>query len=154
MNHNIFGRGVRKALLPFLFFLFVLPCAFVSCTLETSDNGDLDGMWHLVRVDTLDHYDDRAHSLDLSNQSKFWRFQFKLLAINNSLWRFHHEGDSLIISEPRSGGAEEHENLMTDVSSLQSYGINATTERFKVMQLNGKRMELTNEHLRLVFKKH
>jgi len=27
--------------------------AMMSCEIETSGNGDLDGFWHLVRVDTL-----------------------------------------------------------------------------------------------------
>ena len=45
------------AFLPFL----------TSCDLETSDNGDFDGYWHLVGVDTLAN----AKHKDLSQQRIF-----------------------------------------------------------------------------------
>ena len=42
----------RKHLILMLVGMLVL-CFQSACTLETSDNGDLDGYWHLEQVDTL-----------------------------------------------------------------------------------------------------
>lgn len=47
-----------------------------SCTIETSDNGDFDGFWHLERVDTLA----TGNYLDLSKERVFWGVQHKLIS--------------------------------------------------------------------------
>lgn len=52
----------------FLFFIIGIGLLLTSCDIETSDNGDLDGYWHLVRVDTLA----TGVSSDLSETRVFW----------------------------------------------------------------------------------
>lgn len=42
----------RKHLILMLVGMLVL-CFQSACTIEMSDNGDLDGYWHLEQVDTL-----------------------------------------------------------------------------------------------------
>ena len=63
----------------FLLLIVSLPLLF-SCTLETSDNGDLDGYWHLVAVDTLTN----SVTTDMSKQKLFWAFQKDLLQLLGS----------------------------------------------------------------------
>ncbi len=36
-----------------IYLIAAISLVLSSCTLETSDNGDFDGFWHLERVDTL-----------------------------------------------------------------------------------------------------
>ena len=50
-----------------------------SCELETSNNGDLDGMWHLVRVDTLS----TSGVKYMEDDKIYWLFQFKLLQLED-----------------------------------------------------------------------
>ena len=75
-----------------------------SCTIETSDNGDFDGFWHLERVDTLA----TGNYLDLSKERVFWGVQHKLIScasitatnmysFRGYYFRFEQTGDSLII---------------------------------------------------------
>ena len=73
-----------------------------SCEMETSDNGDLDGFWHLESVDTLS----TGGSCDLSEKRVFWGVQHKLISITHyellgsrgDYARFEQTGDSLILS--------------------------------------------------------
>ena len=50
-----------------------------SCEIESSDNGSLDGFWHLESIDTLA----TGGRSDYSKQRVFWGVQYKLLSVNN-----------------------------------------------------------------------
>lgn len=74
-----------------------------SCELETSNNGDLDGMWHLVRVDTLS----TSGVKYMEDDKIYWLFQFKLLQLEDKtgnkvslLMRFEHKDNILRLYDP------------------------------------------------------
>ena len=60
-------------------FLYLMGCvcllAVSSCELYTSHNGDLDGYWHLIGVDTLS----KGGYLDMSERLVFWGIQTNLV---------------------------------------------------------------------------
>ena len=126
----------------------------VSCDMHTSDNGKLDGMWHLVGVDTLD-----GGHLDLSNQTKFWMFQSNLMQLSNTnrgefiICRFSQSGDSLAVSEPRVSNRNVGDTLITKPAVLSPYGINALNESFFIEKLQSDKMILRTDRLTLNFKK-
>ncbi len=131
--------------------------AFSSCEIETSDNGDLDGFWHMVSVDTLD----TGGRADYSEKLIFWSVQHKLLQLNDRtgagkevLCRFAHYGDSLRIYSPHEMSREPGGDIpLTDSTLLLPYGINSIDEHFKVEVLNNKNMVLKTHKIRLTFKK-
>nr|MBP7472243.1 lipocalin-like domain-containing protein [Prevotella sp.] len=131
---------------------------FSSCTLESSDNGDLDGFWHLEAIDTLS----TGGHLDMSNYKIFWGVQAKLISLqgsDNSFYlRFNQTGDSLIVNTPYyNHWHEDAENggdiPVTDGTAMKIYGINALTEPFLKEKLNGSKMILKSSTLRLYFTK-
>ena len=65
----------------FSFFQFLFVFSFsqflTSCELETSHNGNLDGQWHLVSVDTLS----TGGVKDMSDDLVFWAFQVNMMEI-------------------------------------------------------------------------
>lgn len=71
-----------------------------SCSIETSDNGDLDGFWHLERIDTIA----TGGINDLSGQLIFWSVNNKLLMLKGSgssyYLRFRQTDDSLVVFSP------------------------------------------------------
>ena len=78
---------------------------FSSCTLESSDNGDLDGFWHLESVDTLA----TGKTEDFSQRYVFWGVEHKLIAVKETdtnrekfYFRFEQTGDSLKITQVRA----------------------------------------------------
>ncbi len=135
-------------------FIFpLIACALASCELETSGNGGLDGYWHLEQVDTLA----TGGVTDLSEDYRFWAFQYRLLNVsgyNSSyLLRFSHEGDSLFLSDPYVNDRKNGDIQLEDQEPPRTYGINGLTERFRIEQLKGTNMVLSNKTLKLRLKK-
>jgi hypothetical protein len=136
--------------------LLLLPLALTSCEMETSDNGKLDGFWHLERVDTLA----TGGTCDLSEQLLFWSVQAKLLGVSDrnyrlqsAFFRFEHANGTLRLYEPREDERMEGDPDITDTSLLAPFGINSLDETFSVERLTGSEMVLKTNALRLVFKR-
>lgn len=132
--------------------------SFTSCELETSGNGDLDGFWHLVQVDTLQ----TGGVNDTSKDLFFWSFQVNLLEFSDRSYqipifmaRFNHENGQLKVTQPCLYNRDEGNEMVTEenVKDISPYGLNALEETFRVEELSGSRMTLSNGTLRLYFKK-
>lgn len=130
--------------------------SLVSCTMETSDNGNLDGYWHLVRVDTLS----TAGFNDLSDEIVFWAFQKDMLQLRGTeqelYMRFLYEGDQLRLSNPHLRDREKEDPAVTAETFhfLQPYGVNQMEEQMTVAWLDDKEMTLMTPMLRLKFRKY
>lgn len=127
-----------------------------SCELEVSENGKLDGYWHLERVDTLA----TGGVYDLKEERRFWSFQNRLMQLNDPsgahrmcVMYFTHQDGMLTISEPRINDRAESDPLIEDLDILTPYGINAFDESFSVEKLTGGKMVLLSPTLRLSFSK-
>lgn len=148
-----------------VFVLVALSLALLgSCTLESSDNGDLDGFWHLERVDTLT----TNGVLDVSEKRIFWGIQYKLIACRDIdvdgehgyYFRFRQTSDSLVLHTPYKdnwhqdqgqNGGDHPVYAVTD--RMRSYGVNNLQEPFYKERLKGDKMVLRSKTLRLYFKK-
>lgn len=143
-----------------LFYIFVvLTFVMSSCSIDTSDNGDLDGFWHLERVDTLS----TGGSCDLSNKTMFWRVQFDLLQLETPAahyyLRFDQTSDSLVLRDPyinvidvNKPGQGEDVPLRTP-DGIRPFGIEALEVHYVKEALKGSRMILRSKTLRLYFRK-
>lgn len=137
-----------------------------SCNVETSDNGPLDGFWHLEQVDTLA----TGGTTDYSLGYVFWGVQKDLIYIKDSsnssvgayYLRFSQTQDSLHITKIYlDHGHEDNPNheqggdipVETIDRNLRFLGLNALPEHFKKEAINGSRMILSTKKLRLKFKK-
>lgn len=145
--------------------LFGLIFGMCSCEMETTDNGDLDGYWHLESVDTLATGGVR----DYSDQHIFWAVQYKLISISDQetfkdfrgYWaRFNQTGDSLILTSlyknhwHQNQGANGGDIPITEMNdTLRRCGINQLVERYRKEKLSASKMVLTTKDLRLKFTK-
>ena len=137
-----------------------------SCNIETSDNGPLDGFWHLEQVDTLA----TGGTTDYSSGYVFWGVQKDLIYIKDSsnssvgayYLRFNQTQDSLHITKIYLDHGHEdnpyHEQggdipVEAIDRNLRFFGLNALPEHFKKEAINGNRMILSTKKLRLKFKK-
>lgn len=137
-----------------------------SCNVETSDNGPLDGFWHLEQVDTLA----TGGTTDYSSGYVFWGVQKDLIYIKDSsnssvgayYLRFSQTQESLHITKIYlDHGHEDNPNheqggdipVEAIDRNLRFFGLNALPEHFKKEAINGNRMILSTEKLRLKFKK-
>lgn len=135
-----------------------------SCELESSDNGDLDGFWHLESIDTLS----TGGTCDYSQQRVFWGVQHKLISIthyellgNRGYYaRFLQTGDSLVLTKfyknhwHQDYGTDGGDIPLTEMSdTLRQCGINHLEEHFHKDALSGSKMVLSNKEFRLRFTK-
>lgn len=134
----------------------IVAVMMASCELETSGNGDLDGMWRLAQVDTL-----ATSGVDrMEGEKKYWMFQYKLLqledkagTIGSVLLRFEHKGGTLRVYEPYIYDRENGDRPLDDPALMAPYGVNALDETFTIEALDGGKMVLSNDKLRLSFRK-
>ncbi len=133
-----------------------------SCEIETSDNGDFDGFWHLERVDTLA----TGGTLDLSKKRVFWGVHYKLISVYDIdkegtfgyYLRFKQTSDQIVTHTPyKNNWHQDVENggdhPIDDPTQLAPYGINNLEEEFVKEKLNGGQMILRSKTLRLKFKR-
>ena len=150
-------RYFRK-LLVVLFPMTVLmlnSCGWIE--FETSDNGDLDGYWHLVSVDTLS----TGGTLDVSEKRTFWSIQATLLQVysldinggQRYISRFTYEDNRIKLEGMRTHNRADGDPVVEDVSVLTQYGIHELSESFVVESLSSSRMTLRSEGYRLWYKK-
>ncbi len=126
-----------------------------SCT-ETSGNGDLDGMWHLISIDTLS----TSSSRDFSHDYIYWSFSFRLLEVDDKtnshqsvLLRFEHIDQNLRLYEPYLYNRETGDEPIEDISYLLPFGIEALDITYNIEILTSSRMIISSPNLRLSFRK-
>lgn len=143
---------MRKLLYLLLSSLFLS----TSCTLETSDNGDLDGFWQLSLIDTLSS----QKSVDMRDSGYFWAVQHNLLILretnqrNEYICNFKHMGDLLIINNPYYYWRDSSDIKLKDSERIRKFGVNNLEEKFKIVNLNSSKMVLESQLLRLYFRKY
>lgn len=157
---------MKQQIIKSLLAALATPFLLASCNVETSDNGPLDGFWHLERVDTLA----TGGSTDYHKGYVFWGVQKDLMYIKDSsngsigayYLRFNQTHDSLHVTKIYlDHGHEDNPNheqggdipVEAIDNNLRQLGINALPEHFKKEALNANHMILSTEKLRLKFKK-
>ena len=144
-------------------FLGLLMVSFIiantSCSkwIETSDNGHLDGFWHLDSVDTLS----TNGTLDLTDARIFWSVQgtlFSLYAPDMSgsqryVSQFSYHDNTFVILDLRVDNRIEGDPEVTDITKVQHFGVNKTKESFVIENLKSNKMTLRSETLKLWFTK-
>lgn len=157
---NMFTKKYKIVHAMMVAFVAISMFAFSSCELESSDNGKLDGFWHLESIDSLEN----DKTVDMSKLHVFWGIEYKLIAAtqydNNTermFFRFEQTSDSLKITQAfiNHGHQDNGGDIpLTEVTNdLRYYGINNLPEGFAKEALSGSKMILRSKTLRLKFKK-
>ena len=146
---------MKTSLTRFILIISVISL-MTACHMESSDNGHLDGFWHLVRVDTLS----TGGTSDLHQDYFFWAFQFQLLSVRNTqkspeeyFLRFQRQGDELVLSHPFQYVLQGKDAPVENIDLLRPFGINDQEERFRIVHLSSRRMMLQNHFLVLTMQK-
>ena len=144
----------------YLVLTFILASIF-SCS-KMPTNGELDGQWQLLEINTRATESDPAFSQTLSkkNDRIYWSFQLDLLMVQETketpliFARFNHAEQFLDITKIYKNSRNE-DSLITDPNTtmLIPIGIQGNAEKFKVEKLSSKHMILTTKFKQLVFKK-
>ena len=143
----------------YLIYLIGLYGLMTACSLERSNNGDLDGMWYLRMVDTLE----TGGVTDMRELQYLWNVQGKILEVRSAvigdvkddvIFSFEHTKDSLKLSSPYFSDRDHGDIPVEDVESLSRFGINELEEGYKVLELSSDDLLLQSKILRLHFRKY
>ncbi len=130
--------------------------AFISsCEMESSHGGDLDGYWHLQRIETT-----QGHAADYQDKRVFWAIQGHLIQLTDRDYqhaflvsRYVRQGDSLILEHPYIDDRNHGDPEITDPEILRFYGLLPVSSRYHIETLNSDRMSLSADTLSLHFRK-
>lgn len=127
-----------------------------SCEFETSNNGKLDGMWHLEQIDTLQ----TKGVKDMRAERLFWSFQGKLLVTNDvtnqyaeCVMEFEKKHNQLVLSKPLLSDRTKGDPFITNVKVIAPYGINQLGEVFEIEVLHQSEFVIKSKQIRLHFVK-
>ncbi|MDD7258189.1 MAG: lipocalin-like domain-containing protein [Prevotellaceae bacterium] len=136
------------------FFISLLCTIFVSCELETSRNGDIEGAWLLTKIDTLK----TSGTQDMRSRSILWSVQYNLLSIREEstefLFHFKYENDTITLLDAYNAYHEEWDRVVEDPSILAPFGVHELNERFKVANIHSDKMILETKDYRLKFQRY
>ena len=127
----------------------------VSCKMDTSHNGDLDGYWKLTSIDSLTI----GTTCDYTNRSIFWSVQKNLMNVRDNaggkeyVFRFEQTDSSLTIYNGQIYDKLRGNEFVEDMSELSPFGINSQPAHYVIDHLSSRRMTLHDDQLRLNFKK-
>ena len=145
-----------KKLLYIIFATICLTTGFSGCTLEMSENGDLDGFWNLREIDTLAN----GRKGNVKDERIYWSIQLNMIDVRfvddkykECVMRFEKNKDTITINTPCYFNHTDGDVLLTDEEPLRPYGINSLNESFVIESLNNSYMTLKSKRLRLFFKK-
>lgn len=131
--------------------------AMISCDIETSDNGNLDGFWQLTQIDSVAN----NKSVSMKESQIFWAFQTDVMEVRNLkagdtkvLFRFEKTGNQLSIHTPYLEKDKDHRELLSDSTILKTYCIQGLGETYEINQLSNSNMQLSGSVLRLHFRKY
>ena len=152
---------IRKMRYFSLITIFLL--LLTGCSIETSDNGKLDGRWQLMEVSYLDGSN---RTVKTKEQLIFWDIQYKLISIHSmtgklheslteeSLCRFTFTGDSLKLFDFYRHYREADQKIDDPLTTyFQKTGINGIKANFAVLHLDRKTMLLQSDYAKLSFRK-
>ena len=134
-----------------------------GCSIETSDNGVLDGRWQLMEIN---YFDGSNRKVETKEQLIFWDIQYKLISIHSmsgklhdslteeSLCRFNYKKDSLKLSDFYRHFREADQKIDDPLTTyFQKTGINGIKANFAVLHLDSKSMLLQSDYAKLSFRK-
>lgn len=146
----------------YLLYIFLFSAALlVSCETTSSDNGELDNMWYLTRVDSLSC----GKSVDYRPRHFLWSFQGTLLQTNCVdsvimglfyMSRFENKGSQLIVKSPFIYDRVHDDSLITEntLHRIRPYGINSLSDTFQIEKLHDDALVLKGNIVRLHFDKY
>lgn len=156
-KHKSKGIRTMSTSLGRLLSLFLISTFLYSCEVETHSNGNIDGNWHLLQVDTLA----TGGVCNMADNRIFWAFQAGLLQLSDNdrpdtvfIMRFTKDDNKLSVTLPRINDREQGDPIAEITPTLTHLGVNQTGEHYTIQQLNSTRMTLLSDMLRLSFKKN
>lgn len=142
----------------FLYIIIGVVLLMTSCDKETSDNGNLDGLWQMTLMQNKTT-DNAKNDMRLSGIT--WAFQGHILELRDLktgnqdiIMSFSHDGNKLKVFAPYKVERDSDDILINDVSLLLPYGVGSATADYSIEKLSSSSMVLDNDMWHLEFRKY
>lgn len=138
-----------------IIFLLTIILSLSSCSVEMTNNGDLDGFWQMYEMQI-----DGGETKDIRNASIVMGVNFNLMSLrehgnNDCIYcRFSNDGTYLRIYDFRVGKHDITDILVEDPSTLNVFGIFSLDEKFKIETMTSSSMILRSERALLKLRKY
>lgn len=138
-----------------LIYIIGILASMTSCTIVTSDNGDLDGLWQLTIKENLQ----TGTVTDMREKSVSWAFQGSLIQMNSLVveevtGQFIHTDDYLKVWNLNQFSHQDGDTKIENVKKLHQFGVYQLEPTFKVLELDKKTLQLQCDSIRLNFRKY
>ena len=138
-----------------LIYIIGVGLLMMACDIERSDNGDLDGLWQMTTKENLT----TRQVNDMRDDNVSWAFQGGLVQMNSLAMlevtaQFNYANDTISIYNLNHFDHSEGDRRIEDVSEVKAFGIYRLSEKYRVVELNGKSLLLQNDSVRLNFRKY
>ena len=142
----------------FLYIIIGVVLLMTSCDKETSDNGNLDGLWQMTLMQNDTIYNPER---DMRSSGITWAFQGHILELRDLkkgnqdiIMSFNHDGNKLKVFAPYRVNRDSDDIVINDVALLLPYGIGNTTAEYRITELSGSCMILEDDVWHLEFRKY
>lgn len=137
-----------------IFYLLTILLSLSSCSVEMSNNGDLDGLWQMYEMQI-----DGAEPVDMRYTGTTMSVAFRMMSLKNYYQpmvycRFENTGNTLRIYDFRLGIHDVSDLPIEDPEVLNPFGIFSLDEHFKVEVMTGSDMVLRSDRALLKFRKY
>ena len=142
----------------FLYIIIGVVMLLTSCDKETSNNGNLDGLWQLTLMQnkTTDNVKN-----DMRSSGITWAFQGHILELRDLkkgnqdiIMSFNYDGKKLKVFAPYKVDRDSDDIVINDIALLLPYGVGNTTAEYNVTELSGSCMILDDDVWHLEFRKY
>lgn len=137
-----------------IYIYMVLGMMMASCTLERSDNGEMDGMWLMQTVDTLS----TGGTADVREKFISWSFQVHLMQLRHPKhtldFHFQHEGNLLILKDVFIDDRMNGDPAVTDIEMLKEVGLSQLQDTFSIVSLDSENLDIANRQYCYHFRRY
>lgn len=138
-----------------IIFLLTILLSLSSCSVEMTNNGDLDGFWQMYEMQV-----DGGEIKDMRNTGNTMGVNFNIMSFREGgnydciYCRFDNDGTYLRIYDFRVGKHDITDLPVEDPSTLNVFGIFSLDEKFKIETMTSSSMILRSERALLKLRKY
>lgn len=136
--------------------LLVMVCMTWGCDKKWPINGNLDGYWQLMTVET------KANGTKTDCHRMYMGIQLHMVELTDlggngyksffGEFSYDEDQDIVIIKNLKGKNATSDDGQLAAIPDLNSYGINAQETVFKVVKADGKTLILESDYARLTLR--
>lgn len=134
--------------------------ALAACSVETDNVDDVEGMWHLTKIETIDSETGTTITENVSDKMIFWSFQHHLLLMEYKeggaaavLYKTEVKDKKVALTNPRVDDRENGDPAIESLEPLVPYSIDTLEPVLTIVSAKSSKLVLSTDVRKYYFKK-